>query len=101
MFSSFYLRPSAGEHIETTAVLQPDSRPALVGTAVDAAGKPIEQALVVLTLSGKTGPDTLAGVTYTDALGRFAFGPLEAGALYQVSLYANRLRCRTLEQPEG
>ena len=100
MYSSFYVRPSAGEQVETTVSLRPDTRPALLGTAVDEAGKPVAQALAVLTASGKTDPDRVVGVTYTDELGRFAFGPLEAGVLYQVSVHADSMLRRTLEQPE-
>ncbi len=99
MYSSFYVRPSANELVQTTVSLRPETSPALLGAAVDADGKPVEQALVILTASGKTEPDRVAGVTYTDALGRFAFGPLEAGVLYQVSLYADSMPRRTLEQP--
>ena len=100
MYSSFYVRPSAGEQVETTVSLQPDDRPALLGSAVDAGGQPVADALVVLTASGKTAPDRVVRVSFTDEMGRFAFGPLEAGALYQVSLYADKMLRRTLEQPK-
>ena len=100
MYTSFYVRPSAGEQVETTVALRPDTRPALLGTAVDQSGKPVAGALAVLTLSGKTEPDRVVHVTYTDELGRFAFGPLEPGALYQVSLHADAMLRRSLEQPE-
>ena len=101
MYSSFFVRPSAGEQVETTVSLHADPRPALLGTAVSADGKPVAGALVVLTASGKTAPDPTVGVTYTDEMGRFAFGPLEPGALYQVSIYADSMLHRVLEQPEG
>lgn len=101
MYASFYVRPSAGEQVETTVSLRPDTRPALLGAAVGEDGKPVGGALAVLTVSGKTGPDRVERVTYTDELGRFAFGPLEPGALYQVSLYADAMLRRSLEQPEG
>lgn len=100
MYSSFFVRPSAGEQIETTVSLTPQLNPALLGTAVNPDGKPAAGALVVLTASGKTNPDRVAGIAYTDELGRFAFGPLEAGMLYQVSIYANSMLRRVLEQPE-
>lgn len=101
MYSSFFVRPSAGEQVETTVSLRADTRPALLGSAVDADGKPVADALVVLTASGKTSPDPIAGVAYTDEMGRFAFGPLEAGVLYQVSIYADSMLHRVLEQPEA
>lgn len=100
MSTSFYVRPSAGEQVETTVCLHPETRPALMGTAVDENGKPVCNALAVLTISGKTEPDRVVRVTYTDELGRFAFGPLEPGALYQISLYADAMLRRSLEQPE-
>ncbi len=98
MYSSCYIRPSAGEQVQTTVSLQAEPRPAIVGTAVDCDGKPVCDALVILTASGKTQPDTVAGVMYTDELGQFAFGPLEAGTLYQVRIVHNVPRIRTLEQ---
>ncbi len=100
MYANFYVRPSAGEQVETTISLRPDTRPALLGTAVDPNGKPVAGALAVLTISGKTEPDRIVRITYTDELGRFAFGPLEPGALYQVSLHADTMLRRSLEQPE-
>lgn len=98
MYSSFFIRPSAGEQVQTTAVLRPETRPALLGTAVDTDGKPVADALVILTASGKTEPDRTVGVMYTDALGQFAFGPLDSGTLYQVRIVRSGLRLRELEQ---
>lgn len=98
MYSSFYVRPSAGEQVQTAVSLLPDPRPALLGTVTGDSGKPVADALVVLSASGQTEPDRIAAVTYTDAFGRFAFGPLEAGTLYQVTVSRIGIRLRTLEQ---
>lgn len=100
MQSSFYVRPSVGEQIQTSVTLCADPRPALLGVAVNQTGRPIADALVVLTASGLTEPDQLIGTTYTDALGQFAFGPLEPGTLYQVRITQLHLQLRTLEQPD-
>jgi hypothetical protein len=98
MYSSFYVRPAAGEQVQTAVSLTPDPRPALLGTVTSSAGKPVADALVVLTASGKTAPDRVVGTEYTDAFGQFSFGPLEAGMLYQVRISRTDRRLRTLEQ---
>lgn len=101
MQSNFYVRPSVGEQIQTSVTLHTDPRPALLGTAVGEDGRPIADALVILTASGLTEPDRLVGTTYTDALGQFAFGPLTSGTLYQVRICQTNLHLRTLEQAKS
>lgn len=98
MYSSFYVRPSAGEQVQTAVSLLPDPRPALLGTVTGDSGKPVADALVVLSASGQTEPDRIVGTAYTDDFGRFSFGPLEAGVLYQVHISRIGTRLRTLEQ---
>lgn len=100
MFANFFVRPAQHEQIETTAVLRQEEPPVLLGTVTDAEGRPYAGALAVLYAAGGTKPDTVAGIAYSDTLGRFAFGPLEAGTLYQVSIYADSMQRRVLEQPE-
>lgn len=100
MHSNFYVRPSQKEQVETTAVLRTPERPVLLGTVVGEDGKPIIDALAILYASGGTQPDRVAGVSFSDEMGRFAFGPLEAGVLYEVSIHADTMLRRTLEQPE-
>ena len=95
----FYVRPSRCELIETTAVVQSQEHPVLHGTVVNADGKPVADAVAVLYASGGAQPDVIAGVTVTDAFGHFVFGPLEAGILYQVSIHADTMQRRILEQP--
>ena len=97
MYSSFYVRPSAGEQVQTAVSLTADPRPALLGTVTDDTGNPVADALVVLTASGQTQPDRLIGTEYTDEFGQFSFGPLEAGVLYQVRISRTEARLRTLE----
>lgn len=98
MQSNFYVRPSSGEQIQTAVTLCADPRPALLGTAVNADGRPVADALVVLTASGLTEPDCVVGTAYTDAMGQFAFGPLAPGTLYLVRITQLNLHLRTLEQ---
>lgn len=98
--SGFYVRPSRCELIQTTAVLQPSEQPIIHGTVVDPNGKPVSSAVAILYASGGTQPDTIAGVTCTDTFGRFVFGPLEPGVLYQISIHADTMQRRVLEQPE-
>ena len=98
MYSSFYVRPSAGEQVQTAVSLLPDPRPALLGTVTGDSGKPVADALVVLSASGGAEPDRIVGTAYTDDFGRFSFGPLEAGVLYQVHISRIGIRLRTLEQ---
>lgn len=97
MYASFYVRPSAGEQVQTAVSLTADPRPALLGTVVGDDGKPLSDALVTVTASGKTQPDRIIGAQYTDDLGQFSFGPLEAGTLYQVRVSQTAVRLRTLE----
>ena len=100
MQSVFSVRPAQREQVETTVTLHASDRPVLLGTIVGDDGKPLANALAVLYASGGAQPDTVAGVTCSDALGRFVFGPLEPGVLYQVSIHADTMLRRTLEQPE-
>lgn len=100
MHTSFYIRPAQHEQIETSAVLRTAESPVLLGTVLSADGKPIADALAVLYASGGTQPDRIAGVSFSDEMGRFAFGPLDAGVLYQVCIHADTMVHRVLEQPE-
>lgn len=99
MHTSFYVRPAQHEQIETTAVLRTAEPPVLLGTVTSEDGKPVADALAVLIASGGTQSDHAAGITFSDEFGRFVFGPLEAGTLYQVSIYADTALHRVLEQP--
>lgn len=101
LYHSFFVKPSAGEVIETTVRIHPDPRPALLGTVVGEDRRPVEGALIAVYASGgSSGPDTPVGAVYTDALGQFAFGPLTAGQLYQVRVCKSADGLRTLEQPD-
>ena len=97
---SFFVRPGAHECVETLVHLQADRRPALLGTVRSPTGQPVEDALVTVYRSGGAGADDQpVGALYTDALGRFAFGPLEPDGLYQVQVFKCGETSRILEQP--
>lgn len=101
LYESFYVKPAANERIETVVHIQPDRRPALLGTVVGADHKPVEAALVAVYRSGGAdAPDTPVGSLYTDALGQFAFGPLEPDRLYQVRVFKSSENVRSLELSE-
>lgn len=97
---SFFVRPGAHECVETAVRLQADRRPALLGTVRDLSGQPVGDALITIYRSGGADTDDhLVGALYTDALGRFAFGPLDADGLYQVQVFKSDGASRVLEQP--
>lgn len=96
LFQSFYVKPAAHEVVDTTVSLAPDQRPALTGTVVDANERPVPAALV--TLYPANAPAHPVGALYTDELGRFAFGPLEAGQLYHIRVFKHTDQIRALEQ---
>lgn len=93
---SFYVKPSANEVVETRVSLFADQRPALLGTVYGADDKPIEAALI--TFYCADAPEVPVGALYTDELGRFSFGPLEPGRLYQIKVFKHGGEVRTLEQ---
>ena len=93
---SLYVKPAGHEVVETTVSLTSDQRPALTGTVLSAGGKPAEAALV--TVYRADAPASPIGALYTDELGRFAFGPLEAGMLYHVKVFRRTDSIRALEQ---
>ncbi len=100
-FETFYVKPSENELIETVIHIKPDPRPALLGSVLNEAGKPVAGALVAVYRSGGGGaPDVPIGSLYTDEFGQFAFGPLDSGKLYLVRVYQNDGQIRTLEQPD-
>lgn len=101
LFQSFYVKPAANELVETTVHIQPDPRPALLGTVL-AGKKPVSDALVAVYLSGgPDAPDQPVGSLYTDELGHFAFGPLEPQKLYQVRVFKASGAARNLELSES
>ena len=93
---SFYVKPAAHEIVETTVSLAADQRPALIGTVVGADDKPVDAALI--TVYRADAPGAPIGALYTDAEGRFAFGPLAPGQLYHVKVFKASEDVRAIEQ---
>lgn len=101
LYESFFVKPAENERVETTVHIHPDRRPALLGTVLDTAGRPVTAALVAVYRSGGAeAPDTPVGSLYTDELGQFAFGPLEPDQLYQVRVFKRGDGARSLELRE-
>lgn len=96
-FTKFYFRPGENERVETVIHLQPDIRSAIHGLVRDPLGRPLPDALVMLSETDGGGAEKLAGQMFTDDAGQFVFGPLKAGCLYLVKVYKNAVKLRELE----
>ncbi len=97
-FAKFYFRPAEGEQIRTAVHIEPDCRSALCGVVLDAAEKPVPDALVLLLrASDGGGDDTILAYCFTGPDGSFVFGPLEGNALYLVRIFKSSVRLRDLE----
>jgi protocatechuate 3,4-dioxygenase beta subunit len=96
--TKFYVRPGENERIETAVRLDPEARSTIHGTVRDKDGRPLEDAAVLLFVTGNH-PDELRlfSQTFTDDNGQFFFGPLEPGRLYLVKLFQNAVKTRELE----
>lgn len=97
-YKSFYIKPSAGEIIETLLQLEPDKHSILCCTVKGKDGKPVSGALALL-LSGTQNHEqlTLLQQSFTDDSGQFVFGPLEPDTLYQIKVFKNSIKLRELE----
>ena len=97
-FTKFYFKPGENERIETSVRLIPETRSTIHGTVLDREGRPINDALTMLFLTGDH-PDELQlfSQMFTDENGHFFFGPLESGQLYLVKVFKNAVKLRELE----
>lgn len=95
--SSFYFRPNRGEQISTTISPSPEEYSAIIGRIIDAKGKPVESALVLLFRAGDDSGPRLASRACTDEDGHFMFGPLEPESLYQIKVFKDNIKLRELE----
>ena len=91
----FYFKPAAGEHIETTVNLTPDSSAAISGTVFSGKGTRVSGALVLLFRTGEE--KKLIDRQFTDDEGHFFFGPIEGDVMYQIKIYKNHVKIRELE----
>ncbi|MCL2401176.1 MAG: hypothetical protein FWC90_00890 [Oscillospiraceae bacterium] len=91
----FYFKPTAGEHIETTVSLTPDTSAAILGTVFSAKDVRVSNALVLLFRAGEE--KKLIDRQFTDDEGHFFFGPIEGDVMYQIKIYKNHVKIRELE----
>ncbi len=98
---SFYIKPNAGEVLQTTITLQTSPPPALLGTVLSHNQKPLTGALVALYHANEDAPDVPITACYTDAQGQFALGNLQAGRLYHVRIVQDTTDLRIVEQSHG
>jgi hypothetical protein len=91
--SAFFLKPGAGEQLETLVELAPQLSAAVCGT-VRQSGENVNQALVLLFSADDR---RLLDRQFTDEDGHFFFGPLEGDRLYLVKIYKNNIKIREVE----
>jgi hypothetical protein len=97
MNSKFYFRPAKGEQISTVITPENDDKSAICGRVVDAKGRPVENALVLLFLANEASEPNFMSRFCTDDDGHFIFGPLECDTLYLIKVYKNNIKLRELE----
>ncbi len=90
----FYVKPAPGERVETELTLPSAQEAAILGSVRTADGTPAAACTVLLYADGDTVPLKQA---FTDAEGRFCFGPLAGDQLYIINIYHDHTRIRTLE----
>ncbi len=97
-YAKFYFRPAEGEQIKTAVHIEADCRSALCGIVLDAAEKPVSDALVLLLRAGENGSDdSILAYCFTAEDGSFVFGPLQGNSLYLVRIFKSSVRLRELE----
>ena len=96
-YSKFYFNPRKGEQVNTSITPEPDERSAICGKVLDARGKPVENALVLLFRAGEDSESDLISRFCTDEDGHFIFGPLESDILYLIKVFKNDVKLRELE----
>lgn len=102
MQSIFYVRPSAQEIVETAVTLREPDPPVLLGTVTDDSGKPVSHALAVLYASGGVQPDTVAGISCTDAQGTiFPSGRWRQACCMKSAYRQTRVRAACSNSPKN
>ena len=95
--SKFYCKPAPGERIETALTLIPDTSCAIHGVIRDPDDASLPAVLVLLFRQEEATPPVLIAQVMTDADGHFAFGGLSGDTLYQIKVFTQNTRVRTLE----
>ena len=96
-YTKIYIRPGENELIETDIKVRPDARSALRGVVRNGAGKPVADALVILSENKVEEELYPTAQAFTDETGQFLFGPLTAGQLYILQVFHNAVKLRELE----
>jgi len=95
----FYCKPAQGERIETALTIPLDTSSAIHGVLTDPDGAPIPAVLVLLFQIVEDTPPALIAQIMSDAEGHFAFGGLVGDTLYQIKIFQQNTRVRTLDLP--
>ena len=90
----FYVKPAPGERVETELILPSTQEAVILGCVRTADGAPAAACAVLLYGDGDAIPMKQA---FTDAEGRFCFGPLAGDQLYIINIYHDDTHIRTLE----
>ena len=93
----FYCKPAKGERIETALTIPLDTSSAIHGVLTDPDGTPMPTVLVLLFQIAEDAPPTLIAQIMSDTDGHFAFGGLAGDTLYQIKIFQQNTRVRTLE----
>ena len=93
----FYCKPAQGERIETVLTVPLDTSSAIHGVLTDPDGIPMSAVLVLLFQTTEDAPPSLIAQVTTDSDGHFAFGGLLGDTLYQIKIFQQNTRVRTLE----
>lgn len=96
-YPKFYFRPSRGEQINTVISPAEDAASSICGRVVDARGKAVDRALVLLFRADEGDAPEMLARSVTDEDGHFLFGPLEPEELYLVKVFKNDAKLRQLE----
>ena len=90
----FYVKPAPGERVETELTVPDEAASCILGTVRSPTGDPAGGCAVLLY--GEDEAEPLAQA-FTDAQGRFCFGPIPGDRLYIINIYRDSARIRTLE----
>ena len=94
-FAKFYFRPSKGEWINTRVEPENSGDCGIIGL-VTQGGEALPGAMVLL-YEGQSDQTEPLSQTVTGQDGRFVFGPLRGGQLYEARVYKDGIKLRQLE----
>lgn len=89
-----YVKPAPGERVETELTIPDEADSCILGTVRTPSGDPAAGCAVLLYPESGDAPLAQA---FSDAQGRFCFGPIPGDRLYIINIYRDSARIRTLE----